>query len=70
MMKFMFSHFLFRFWKNSVYITTPIGDLYKLELTGNANNPFLLMLLRKRNYNEDIDQLQFETELRSHDMIL
>lgn len=64
MMKFLFDGFLFRFFENFATIITPWGDKYKLVMTTDRDNPFHLMLLQRRNPDNDIEQLAFERELK------
>jgi hypothetical protein len=48
-----------------ITIVTPNGDKYKLDLTHNPDNPFILQKLRIHDSNEDYEQLEFERELKA-----
>lgn len=64
-MKFMFEGHLFRFFQDSISVVTPYGDKYKIILNRDKINPFIITLIRRYNHKEDMEQLEFEKELKS-----
>jgi len=64
-MKFIFSGHLFRFCIDIITIVTPDGDKYRLDLTHNPDNPFIITKLKIHDYEEDHEQIEFERELKA-----
>lgn len=65
MMKFLFSGHLFKLFQNFITVVTPYGDKYKIDLTGNPENPFRIRLISKFTYqNDEYEQITFEKELK------
>jgi hypothetical protein len=61
----MFNGSLFRFFRNEIYVTDVFGDLYRIVLSETPGNFGVIQLIKKRDYEKDIDQLAFEYELKS-----
>jgi len=64
MMKFYFNRHIFVFYREHFSIVTPYGDVFKIALTENPDNPIIVIPMKKKNINEDYEQHIFEKEIR------
>lgn len=62
-MKFMFNGHLFRFYENKISVVTQYGDMYRIDLTSEPDNPFIITPVKKYDSKILHDSFWFQKEL-------